>query len=82
MFLQILNEHAPIKSKQLCANHASYISKLLRKAIMKRSYLENLYFNKTHRPILKKKLLQQTTKKRENFLNKLNTSFLLNNKLL
>ena len=60
MFLQILNEHAPIKSKLLCTNHASYISKLLRKAIMKRSYLENPYFNKTHRPILKK--LQKTKK--------------------
>ena len=53
---------------------------------MKKSYLENLYFNKTHRPVLKKlqktkKLFQQTTKKTENFFNELNTSFVLNNKL-
>ena len=46
MFLRILNPHAPLKSKLLHANHASYISKPLRKAIMKRSYLENLYFKK------------------------------------
>ena len=46
MFLRILNQHAPLKSKLLRANHASYISKPLRKAIMKRSYLENLYFKR------------------------------------
>ena len=37
MFLLILNQHAPLKSKLLSANHASYISKPYRKAIMKRS---------------------------------------------
>ena len=46
MFLRILSKHAPIKSKLLRANHASYISKTLRTAIMKRSYLENLYYKK------------------------------------
>ena len=46
MFLRILNQHAPLKSKLLRANHASYISKPLRKAIMKRSYLENLNFKR------------------------------------
>ena len=46
MFLRILNKLAPIKGKLLRANHASYISKTLRKAIMKRSYLENLYISK------------------------------------
>ena len=46
MFLRILNKHALRKSKLLRANQASYISKPLRKAIMKRSYLENLYFKK------------------------------------
>ena len=46
MFLRILNKYAPIKGKLLRANHASYISKTLRKAIMKRSYLENLYISK------------------------------------
>ena len=46
MFLRILSKHAPIKSKLLRANHASYISKTLRKTIMKRPYLEKLYFQK------------------------------------
>ena len=30
----------------LRANHAPYITKALEKAILKRSYLENLYFKK------------------------------------
>ena len=72
MFLRILNKHAPIKSK-LRANHASYISKCLRKATMKRSYLENLYFKKRTKHYLRnykktKKLLQQTLQKREKLL--------------
>ena len=46
MFLGILNQHASLKSKLLPANHTSYISKPLRKPIMKRSYLENLYFKR------------------------------------
>ena len=45
-FLETLNKHAPIKKKMLRANHAPYITKALRKVIMKRSYLENLYFKK------------------------------------
>ena len=45
-FLRILNKHASVKSKLLGANHASYISKTLKKATMKRPYLENLYFKK------------------------------------
>ena len=70
MFLQILSKHAPIKSKLLRANHASYISKPLKKAIMKRSYLENLYFKKRTDHSLRNykkqiKLLQQTLQKRE-----------------
>ena len=54
MLLRILDKHAPIKSKLFRANHASYIFKPLRKAITKRSYLRNLYFQKMHRPLLKK----------------------------
>ena len=70
MFLRILNQHAPLKSKLLRANHTSYISKPLRKAIMKRSYLKKSIIQNTHRSLLKKlqktkKLLQQTLQKRE-----------------
>ena len=84
-FLRILNKHAPVKSEPLSANHASYISKLLRKAIMKKSYLKNLYFNKRTDHSLRnnKKLFQQTLQKREKktFFSKLNTSFVSDNKL-
>ena len=44
--LKVLNSHAPLKRKLLRANHTPYISKTLRKAIMKRSYLEKTCFKK------------------------------------
>ena len=44
IFLNTLNKHAPIKKKMLRTNHPPYITKALRKGILKRSYLENLYF--------------------------------------
>ena len=46
MFLIVLNKHAPLKKKHLRANHASYVSKSMQKAIMRRSYLEIVYFRK------------------------------------
>ena len=42
-FLGVWNKHAPMKKKVLRAKHASYVTKALRKAIMKRSYLEKLF---------------------------------------
>ena len=42
-FLGVLNKHAPSKKKVLRANHAPYVTKVLRTAVMKRSYLEKLY---------------------------------------
>ena len=41
IFLEVLNTHAPIKRKLLRANHVPYMTKALRKAIMKRSELES-----------------------------------------
>ena len=49
----------------LKANHAPYIAKAVRKAIMKRSYLENLYFKKRTPESMKK------YKKQKNFYSKL-----------
>ena len=46
IFLSILEEHVPLKKKLLRANHAPYVTKALRKAIMRRSYLEKVYFKK------------------------------------
>ena len=40
-FLTVLDKHAPIKKKYLRANHANFVTKQLRKAIMKRSKLRN-----------------------------------------
>ena len=62
-FLQVLSIHAPLKKKLLRANHAPYISKTLRKAIMRTSYLEKIYLKKRTDQCLKaykkqKKLLQ------------------------
>ena len=80
MFLRILNIHAPVRSKLLRANHASYISKPLRKAIMKRvtrSYLQNLYFKKRTGHFLRNCKKQKNyfsrlyKKERKNFFNKL-----------
>ena len=40
-FLTVLDKHAPVKKKYLRANHANFVTKQLRKAIMKRSKLRN-----------------------------------------
>ena len=44
IFFEVLDKHARRKTKILQANHSSYVSKGLRKAITKRSSLEKLYF--------------------------------------
>ena len=44
-FLKVLNKHAPLKKKFIRVNHAPYMTKNLRKAIMKRSQLENKYIS-------------------------------------
>ena len=51
VFMTVLNRHAPLKKKILRANHSSYMSKTLRKAIMRRSYLEKKYFQKKNRSV-------------------------------
>ena len=40
VFIGVFNRHAPIKKKVIKANHATYVTKALRKAIMKRSQSE------------------------------------------
>ena len=45
-FLGVFNKNAPLKKKVLRANHTPFVTKIIRKAMMKRSYLEKLYFNK------------------------------------
>ena len=65
IFLNKLNKHAPIKKNMPRANHAPYITTARRKGIMKRSYLENLYFKKRTPESMKK------YKKQKNFYSKL-----------
>ena len=43
LFIEVLNKHAPLRKKLLRTNHAPYITKTLRKAIMRRSQLETKY---------------------------------------
>ena len=65
IFLEILNIHAPIKKKLLRANHVPYMTKALRKAIMKRSELESKYLkNRTNENL-------KSYKKQRNFCSKL-----------
>ena len=44
IFLNILGKHAPMKSKYIRANEAPYMTRTLKKAIMKRSRLEAKYY--------------------------------------
>ena len=72
IFLEILNIHAPIKKKQLRANHVPYMTKALRKAIMKRSELESKYVkNKTNENL-------KAYKKQRNFCSKLYKKEIIN----
>ena len=44
IFMQVLQKNAPLKKKYIRANHAPYMTKVLRKAMMKRSELETKYY--------------------------------------
>ena len=78
--------HSPLKKKLLRADHSHYVTKALRKAIMRRSKLEKIYFKKQTNESLK------TYKKHKNycstlykkggkkFFDNLNTSVVSNNK--
>ena len=65
-FVNVLDNHAPKKTKVLRVNHKPHVSKTLRLAIMKRSRLKNKA-NKTQLPSDK-----QNYKKQRNFFTKLN----------
>ena len=54
VFIDVLNRRAPIKNKVIRANHASYVTKALRKAVMKRSQLEKIYFKERSQESFKK----------------------------
>ena len=64
-FLNVLNKAAPLKKKTIRANHAPYVTKKLRKAIMKRSELMS---KSIKYPILENKI---NFKKHRNYCSKL-----------
>ena len=45
-FIRVLNRHVPLIEKVRRVSHAPNVTKALRKAIMKRSYFEKLFFPK------------------------------------
>ena len=47
MLVEVLNKHLALKKGYVVANHVSYMTKTLRKAIVKRSELETKYSNLT-----------------------------------
>ena len=65
IFLEVLNKHAPPKKKVFRANHKPYMTKKLRKAIMKRSALENKYYREKSENTFK------AYKKQKNYTSKL-----------
>ena len=79
--LECLNKHAPLKKKFLRANHAPYITKILRKAITRRSQLEINYFKtktqtylklyKTHKNFCGKLYKRERRKYYESYENRL-----------
>ena len=65
IFLEVLHKHAPPKKKILRANHKPYMTKVLRKAIMRRSALANKYLKE------KSDENKKMFRKQKNFTNKL-----------
>ena len=45
IFIKVLNKHAPMKQKYLRANQGRFVTKNLRKAIMKRYRLRNKFLS-------------------------------------
>ena len=64
-YLRILNKHAPIKTKTVRINQAPYMTKTLRKAIMRRSALKNKFYKD------KTPTAERMYKKQKNFCSRL-----------
>ena len=85
--MKLVDKFAPIKYKYLRANHGAFVTKELRKAIMKRSQLKNIY-NRKKTPESKSaynkqrnfctKLLRKT---KLSYFQRLNPSSITDNKL-
>ena len=83
--LNVLNMHAPIKTKVIRGNQAPYITKAYRKAVMRRSELKTKYlknstlknFNKFRK---QKSFSSRFHKKRKKLLDKLDIKLVTDNK--
>ena len=64
VFIDVLNRHAPIREKVARDNHAPYVTKALRKVIMKGFQLEKLYFKKRTQESFKRYKIQKNCCKR------------------
>ena len=65
IFLKVLEKHAPLKTKILRGNHVPYMNKVLRKAMMRRTQLQNKFYKtRTHEDLI-------TFKKQRNFVSRL-----------
>ena len=86
VFIEVLNRHDPIKKKIIRANHAPYVTKGFRKAIMKRSQLEKIYFKKRTQESFKKFKKQKNycsrlyKRERERFFESIDSSKIADNK--
>ena len=65
IFLAVLEKHAPMKQRTVRANEKPFMTKVLRKAIMRRSFLKNKYQK------LKTDEAQKAFKKQKNYTNRL-----------
>ena len=85
VYLNVLNKHAPIKTKVIRGNQVPYITKAYRNTVMKRSELKIKYlknstenFNKFRK---QKKFYRRLYKKeRKKFLDKLDIKLVIDNK--
>ena len=64
-FLEVLEEHAPIKKKIVRANDKPYMTKALRKAMMRRTFLKNKFYKNPNEES------KATYKKQKNFTDRL-----------
>ena len=85
IFIDVLNRHASIK-KVIRANQAPYVTKALRKTIMKRPQLEKIYFKKRTQESFKKYKKQKNycsrlyKRERKRFFESIDSSEITDNK--
>ena len=86
IFLSVLEKHAPIKKKIIRGNHVPYMNKTLRKAMMRRTQLQNKYYKTKTDEDLKSFKKQRNfvshlyKKRRKQFFNKLDITNFTDNK--